>query len=41
MIGVLVKKIIYGILVPVIASVTRHGKMSEIRILKVVPAKNV
>ena len=35
------KKVKFGILVPVIASVIRHGKVSEIRILKVVPAKNV
>ena len=40
MIGVPVKKIICEILVHVIVSVIGHGKLTEIRILKIVSAKN-
>ena len=40
MIAVPVKKIICGILVLVVVSVIGHGKLTEIRILKIVPAKN-
>ena len=40
MIAVPVKKIICGILVLVVVSVIGHGKLTEIRILKIVSAKN-
>ena len=41
MTGVPVKKVICGMIVLVIVSVIRHGKVTEIRILKIFPEKIV